>query len=105
MTAGRVIVVGSVNVDLVATVDRLPAAGETVLGATFARYPGGKGGNQATAAARLGAAVTFIGAVGADALAAEARDALIAEGIDVSELETTNAATGVALIQIGRAHV
>ena len=65
MTA-RVIVVGSVNVDLVATVDHLPAPGETVTGGRFAQHHGGKGGNQAVAAARLGAATSFVGAVGAD---------------------------------------
>ena len=97
----RVIVVGSVNVDLVATVTRLPAPGETVTGGTFARHPGGKGGNQATAAARLGAAVTFVGAVGDDPLAAEARASLASEGVDVAELATVDAPTGVALILVG----
>ena len=97
---GRVIVVGSVNVDLVAAVDRLPGRGETVTGATFARYPGGKGGNQATAAARLGAAVSFVGAVGRDPLASEALAALAAEGIDVDELAAVDGPTGVALILV-----
>ena len=60
-------VVGSVNLDLVATVDDLPAPGETVTGATLARFPGGKGANQALAAQRLGASVTLVAAVGADA--------------------------------------
>ena len=97
---GRVIVVGSVNVDLVATVDRLPAAGETVTGATFARHPGGKGANQATAAARLGARVAFVGALGDDPLADEARDALTAEGVDIGELARVAGPTGVALILV-----
>src|SRR5689334_14135087 len=100
MVAGRVIVVGSVNVDLVATVERLPAPGETVTGATFARFPGGKGGNQATAAARLGAAVSFIGAVGTDPFADEARAALLAEHVDITELITVPEPTGVALIVV-----
>ena len=65
-------VVGSVNVDLVARSERLPRVGETVTDATFARYPGGKGANQAVAAARLGASVSFVGAVGEDAFADEA---------------------------------
>jgi ribokinase len=99
---GRVIVVGSVNVDLVATVDRLPAAGETVTGATFDRHPGGKGGNQAVAAARLGADVAFVGAVGDDTLAAEARSALEVEGVGVDELATVAGPTGVALILVDR---
>jgi ribokinase len=98
---GRVIVVGSVNMDLVAVVDRLPAPGETVTGGRFAQHHGGKGGNQAVAAARLGAPTWFVGAVGADAFGTEAREALDAEGVDVSELRTLpDAATGVALILV-----
>jgi ribokinase len=99
---GRVIVVGSVNVDLVARVERLPAAGETVVGAAFERHPGGKGANQATAAARVGARVEFVGAVGDDALAGEARAALLAEGVGVTELATLPGPTGVALIFVDR---
>ena len=68
----RITVVGSVNLDLVARCERLPRAGETVSGATFSRVPGGKGANQAVACARLGADVTFVGAVGRDAFAEEA---------------------------------
>lgn len=98
---GQVIVVGSVNVDLVATAERLPAAGETVIGARFAQHHGGKGGNQAVAAARLGAPTWFVGAVGADALGVEARAVLESEGVDVSELLTLpDQATGVALILV-----
>ncbi len=100
---GRVIVVGSVNVDLVAVVDHLPAPGETVIGGRFERHHGGKGGNQAVAAARLGASVAFVGAVGGDAFGSEARAALEAEGIDLSGLSTlADAATGVALILVDR---
>jgi ribokinase len=95
----RVIVVGSVNVDLVATVDHLPIRGETVTGGRFAQHHGGKGGNQAVAAARLGGATWFVGAVGADVFGDEARAALAAEGVDVTELVALPAqATGVALI-------
>jgi len=100
--SGRVIVVGSVNVDLVATVDHLPAPGETVTGATFAQHPGGKGGNQATAAARLGASVSFVGGVGDDPLADEARAAMVAEGVDVDHLAALPGPTGVALIVVDR---
>ena len=97
--SGRVIVVGSVNVDLVVATERLPAPGETVIGGRFARHHGGKGGNQAVAAARLGASVFFIGAVGADTFGAEARTALVAEGIDVEGLLTLpDEPTGVAVI-------
>ncbi len=98
---GRVIVVGSVNIDLVATVRSLPAPGETVTGAAFAQHHGGKGGNQAVAAARLGAPTAFLGAVGDDTFGAQARAALVAEGIDTTGLLTLTAtATGVALILV-----
>jgi ribokinase len=96
----RVIVVGSLNIDLVAHADVLPSPGETVTGARFSRHHGGKGGNQAVAAARLGAATAFVGAVGDDAFGEEARAALAAEGIDLSALRTVAAATGVALILV-----
>lgn len=98
---GRVIVVGSVNVDLVVTSDRLPAPGETVIGGRFSQHHGGKGGNQAVAAARLGADVRFVGAVGDDPFGTQARAALAAEGVDLAELRTLpDEATGVALILV-----
>jgi ribokinase len=95
----RITVVGSVNLDLVARVERLPEPGETVGGATFARVPGGKGANQAVACARLGADVTMIGAVGRDPLAEEALDGLRDAGVQL-ELRTSGEPTGVALIQV-----
>lgn len=98
--SSRVIVVGSVNMDLVATADRLPAPGETVTGARFSRHHGGKGGNQAVAAARLGAVTAFVGAVGGDAFGEEARAALGAEGIDLTAVRTVPGPTGVALILV-----
>ena len=70
---GRVLVVGSVNVDLVVATELLPAPGETVLGGTFTRFHGGKGGNQAVAAARLGATVMIVAALGDDEFGADAR--------------------------------
>ena len=98
---GRVIVVGSVNIDLVVSVHRLPLPGETVAGGRFARHHGGKGGNQAVAAARLGARTAFVGAVGGDSFGAEARAALAAEGIDLRGLATLeHEATGIALIVV-----
>lgn len=101
---GRVIVVGSVNIDLVVTSERLPGPGETVTGGRFAQHHGGKGGNQAVAAARLGAATTFVGAVGDDAFGRQARAALEAEGIDLTQLRTlAGEATGVALILVDSA--
>lgn len=100
-SGGRVIVVGSVNVDLVVTVGELPGPGETVTGGQFARHHGGKGGNQAVAAARLGAATVFVGAVGDDAFGTEARAALEAERVDLRGLITLGGeATGVALIVV-----
>jgi ribokinase len=98
---GRVIVVGSVNVDLVARVERLPVAGETVTGAAFSRHHGGKGGNQAVAAARLGAVTALVGAVGDDDLGVAARDALATEQVELTELATVPGATGVAVIIVG----
>jgi ribokinase len=100
VAGGRVLVVGSVNVDLVVVAPRLPGPGETVTGGDVARYQGGKGGNQATAAARLGAQVAFVGAVGADDMGREARAALAAEGIDLAGLVETSRPTGVALIVV-----
>jgi ribokinase len=99
---GRVVVVGSINVDLVVTVGHLPLPGETVLGGTFGRHFGGKGANQAVAAARAGAVVALIAAVGDDTYGEEALEALRAEGVDVSRVRRASAPTGVALIAVGR---
>jgi ribokinase len=100
----RVVVVGSVNVDLVVSVGRLPRAGETVAGGTFARYGGGKGANQAVAAARLGAAVAIVGAVGADEMGEEALAELAGEGIDVDHVARLDGVpTGVAAIVVDEA--
>src|SRR5690349_1808963 len=96
----RVVVVSSINVDLVVVSERLPAAGETVAGGSFASYGGGKSANQAVAAARLGADVEFVGAVGRDAMGDEAEAALREEGIDVAGLARVDAPTGVALIVV-----
>jgi ribokinase len=102
--SGRVIVIGSVNVDLVVRGERLPASGQTVTGGTFARHPGGKGGNQAVAAARLGRPTFLSGAVGDDTFGAEARAALSAEGVDISGLVSIQGQpTGVALILVDAA--
>ena len=100
--APRITVVGSVNLDLVARVERLPKSGETVGGATFARVPGGKGANQAVACARLGADVTMIAAVGRDPLAEEALSGLRDAGVHL-ELQIADEPTGVALIQVDNA--
>ena len=100
--SARVCIIGSINVDLVVTADRLPVPGETVLGGRFATHDGGKGANQAVAAARAGAAVTMIGAVGADPHGDRALNALEGEGIDVSGIRRlTGEATGVAIVAVG----
>jgi ribokinase len=99
--SGRVLVVGSVNVDLVVQTERLPLPGETVLGGTFSRFHGGKGGNQAVAAARLGVPVMLVAALGDDEFAGDARAALAREGVGTDVLVTLeHTATGVALILV-----
>jgi len=101
MTRPLITVVGSVNLDLVATAPRLPAPGETVTGASLARHPGGKGANQALAARRLGAEVCLHAGVGADAMAGEALTLLRAEGVDLSACAVDgDHPTGVALIAV-----
>lgn len=101
---GEVIVVGSVNVDLVALVARLPGPGQTVTGGVFERQGGGKSANQAVAAARVGARVRFIGAVGNDDAGRQALASLRAEGVDTSGVaRLAGAATGVALIVVDAA--
>lgn len=97
------VVVGSINVDLTATVPRLPGAGETVLGGTLSRAPGGKGANQAAAAARLGARVRMIGCVGDDSDGAWMLEGLADAGVDVSGIWLGEEATGTALITVDAA--
>jgi ribokinase len=96
----RVTVVGSINLDLVAFCERLPRAGETLTDAELARVPGGKGANQAVAAARLGAEVSFIGCTGSDDFGALARSGLEEAGVDLSGLQVADEPTGVALILV-----
>lgn len=95
-----VVVVGSVNVDLVAVGGRMPRPGETVSMERFAEVQGGKGGNQASAAAALGAEVYFVGAVGSDHWGGAARADLGGRGIDLGGLSTVDGATGVAIILV-----
>jgi ribokinase len=100
-TAPAITVVGSVNLDLVASGPRLPTPGETVTGATLARHPGGKGGNQALAARRLGADVRLVARVGADAMADEALALLRRDGVDLTGCAADpSQPTGVALIAV-----
>ncbi|MBZ9780859.1 ribokinase [Pseudomonas sp. REP124] len=96
----KVVVIGSLNMDLVTRAPRLPRGGETLIGQSFATVSGGKGANQAVAAARLGAQVSMVGCVGSDAYGAELRAALMAEQIDCQAVSTVAGSTGVALIVV-----
>jgi ribokinase len=97
----RLAVLGSLNMDIAVTVAHLPAPGETILGSDAVIGPGGKGGNQAIAAARLGAEVRMIGCTGDDDFGRMARDALAGQGVDVSAVRVVDgAATGIALITV-----
>jgi ribokinase len=97
---GRVVVLGSLNVDLVTRVPRHPAPGETVLGEGLERLAGGKGANQAVAAAEAGAEVLFVGCVGRDADGRAYRERLRRRGVDVTRLLDVDAPTGHALITV-----
>lgn len=100
MEGSDLLVVGSANADLVVRVDRRPAAGETVLGSDLAVHPGGKGANQAAAAARLGARTALLARVGDDAYGRLLLDAQRAAGVDTSAVLVGGAPTGVALITV-----
>jgi ribokinase len=95
-----VVVVGSLNADLVVRVPRLPSAGETVAGSTLTRSQGGKGANQAAAAARLGAHVVMVGSVGDDGPGREAIDDLEGYGVDCSRVRRGSRPTGVAVVLV-----
>jgi ribokinase len=97
----QIVVVGSINMDLMLRCPRLPQPGETVLGTDFRTEPGGKGANQAVAAARLGARVALVGCVGDDDFGARAIAGLRAEGVDLAHLSVIEGcATGVAMVQV-----
>ena len=101
---GRVFVAGSINMDVVATAERHPRIGETVAGNAVHYFPGGKGANQAVAAAKLGAPTTLIGRLGKDAFGRELKAFLAAQAIDLAFLqETTEAHTGTAIITLANA--
>ena len=99
MPAPRITVVGSINLDLVLRCNALPRPGETITGATIARYPGGKGANQAVACARLGADVRIVAAVGRDSFAEEALVGLHEAGVGL-DLHEVDEPTGIALITV-----
>jgi len=101
---GRVFVAGSINMDVVATADRHPRIGETVAGSAVLYFPGGKGANQAVAAAKLGAPTTLIGRLGKDAFADQLKAFLMAQGVDLSFVqETAEAHSGTAIITVANA--
>lgn len=101
--SNSILVVGSINIDLVVTADRVPVAGETIQGDGFQRHFGGKGANQAMAVARLGYPVEMIGMVGTDDLGAQARESLRHAGVGVDAVETAEGNSGIACISVSRA--
>lgn len=101
---GRVFVAGSINMDVVATADRHPRIGETVAGKAVLYFPGGKGANQAVAAAKLGAPTALIGRLGTDAFGQQLRRFLAVQGIDLALVQDTpDVHTGTAIITIADA--
>ncbi|WP_305782994.1 ribokinase [Symbioplanes lichenis] len=100
--APRIVVAGSANMDLVGLAERLPQPGETVLGDDFLMTPGGKGANQAIAAARAGGDTTFLGAIGSDAFGVTIKARLNASGVDTENVRTSYGSSGVAVIMVDR---
>lgn len=101
--APRIVVVGSANMDLVGVAARLPLPGETVLGDDFVMMPGGKGANQAIAAARAGGHAVFLGAIGSDSFGVTLNARLNSAGVDTAHLRISYGASGVAVIMVDRA--
>ena len=98
---GRVVVAGSINMDVVALAERHPRVGETVAGTSVRYFPGGKGANQAVAAAKLGAPTRLIGRLGSDAFGTELRAFLTSQGVDLGSVtETADAHSGTAIITL-----
>jgi ribokinase len=95
-----IVVVGSINLDLVAVAAKIPAVGETILGTAFQTHPGGKGANQAVAAARLGYPVEMIGRLGDDAFGCQLRTHLEEAGVGTTAIATSAGASGVAVILV-----
>lgn len=99
--AGRgILVLGGINMDLVTVSDRFPSPGETVVGDRFLTYPGGKGANQAVAAARMGGQVFMVGRVGTDAFGGQLLEALENSGVDVSGVGRSDTSSGIAVINV-----
>src|SRR5579862_7970990 len=93
-----IVVVGSINLDLVVGSNRIPQVGETITGNSFNTFFGGKGANQAVAAAKLGYPVSMIGSVGNDSFGRQLRDGLKSAGVDTAHVTTADGASGIALI-------
>ena len=97
----QVVVLGGINIDLVTVAERSPDAGETVVGSRFLTYPGGKGANQAVAAARMGAGTLMVGKVGDDIFGPQLTEALASSGVDVSGVAVEpGISSGLAVINI-----
>ncbi len=94
-----IVVVGSLNLDLVAQVERIPVPGETIIGSDFNTFCGGKGANQAVALGRLGALVKMIGKLGSDPFAAQLRQGLAEAGVDTACIENVAGPSGTAVIE------
>jgi ribokinase len=101
-TSPRIVVAGSANMDLVGLAARLPRPGETVLGDDFVMTPGGKGANQAIAAARAGGTCALLGAIGSDAFGVTIKARLNASGVDTENVRTSYGSSGVAVIMVDR---
>src|SRR5258706_3603895 len=97
-----IVIVGSINLDLVVGADRIPHVGETIIGNSFSTFYGGKGANQAVAVAKLGYPVSMVGNVGNDAFGTRLRDGLKDAGVDTTYVNQVEGASGVALITTGR---
>jgi ribokinase len=100
MTQKKIVVVGSINLDLVASVAQMPMVGETIAGQQFATYSGGKGANQAVCAARLGGNVSMVGRLGQDSFAVELKKHLQADGVETDCVENVEGPSGTAIILV-----
>jgi ribokinase len=98
----KIVVVGSINMDLVATVDRMPLAGETISGTSFSTIAGGKGANQAVAAARLGGKVALVGSLGNDAFGRQLRRQLEEDAVDTTSIQQVDLPSGCAVITVAQ---
>lgn len=99
---GNIVVIGSINLDLVVKVDEIPKIGETVMGNSISQIPGGKGANQAVAMAKLGCEVDFLGKVGNDSFADIVLNSMEESGVNIKNIKSENASTGIAVINVDK---